>query len=771
VWTSIRHVLRSPAAVDPLHLVPGFTVGVLCVLAAPSLPTVGVLTVATVSVLLPWRGRAFWVALVLGVLLITWQAHQYLDRRWPASRHGETVELRGVITSLPERRQGADEDLPTWRFMFAPALGEGDAALPRRIRVSWYRSEAQPRGGQCWIFDLRMRSPRGSLNPGGFDYEAWLMREGIHATASVSDARACVADRDGHRGDPVLRWRQRVVDRVHAVLGRTTAAALILALSVGDTADLHDADWDRYRLTGTTHLIAISGFNLAIVGGFAFLLLRWSWSLWPRLCLAVPAQRVALLGSAGVATLYALLAGFEPPVTRALIMLLVLVVASLLTRRSRPLRSLGYAWALILLLDPMAVLSPGLWLSFGAVAAIFYVTLGRWRAAPAWRTALVVQLFLSLMLMPLTVYFFGGMAWLSPLVNLLAVPVFTLLTPLVLVSTLLAMVSPDLGAAALRFSAQMLNGVDGALQWLAQTVPQAWIPASAGMTAMLLACLGALLAFVPRGLPLRHLALIGLVPLAWPQTRTVDRLQLTVLDVGQGLAVVVRTPRHTLLFDAGPAWDDSFDAGRSVVVPYLLQQGVRGLDLLLLSHGDNDHAGGMAAVRHLLDVSDEIGTDQGRPCRDGEAWTWDGVRFELLHPDGGTWSDNNGSCVLRIDGVFDVLLPGDIEHTAEARLLRAHPDKLRADVLVAPHHGSRTSSTRDFVAFVQPGRVVFAAGWRSRYGHPKPQVVARYRARGAERYTTGVDGAITIAPGADGRPVVEAWRRGRRHWWNAPAEP
>ncbi len=767
MWDSIQRVLKPRAAVDPLHLVPGFTVGVLGVHALPALPTLAVLSVAAVSTLLPWRGRAVWGALVLGLALTTWQAQRYLDQRWHAQRHGETVELRGVISSLPEKRQRADEEWPTWRFMFVPDLGEAGADFPRRIRVSWYRSEAKPRGAQCWTLSLRMRSPHGSLNPGGFDYEAWLLREGIGATASVVDGRPCP---DG-AADAVLLWRQRVVDRVHAVLGRGTPAALILALSVGDTADLHDADWDRYRLTGTTHLIAISGFNLAIVGGFAFLLLRWSWSLWPRLCLVVPAQRVGLVGSAMVATMYALLAGFEPPVTRALIMLLVLVTASLLARRSHPLRSLGYAWALILILDPMAVLSPGLWLSFGAVAAIFYVTLGRRRAAPAWRTAVVVQLFLSLMLMPLTVYFFGGLAWLSPLANLLAVPVFTVLTPIVLVATLLGTISQSLGPTALQLSAWALGWVDTALQWAAQSAPRAWIPASAGMATMMLACIGATLAFVPRGLPLRHLALIGLLPLAWSPTREPDHLQLTVLDVGQGLAVVVRTSGHTLLFDAGPAWDEGFDAGRSVVVPYLLQQGVRRIDRLLLSHGDNDHAGGVAAVRRLLDVDDEIGTDQGRPCRDGEAWTWDGVSFELLHPDGGAWSDNNGSCVLHIDGAFDVLLPGDIEHRAEQRLLRAHPQHLRADVLIAPHHGSRTSSTHDFVAAVQPSWVVFAAGWRSRYGHPKPQVVARYRERGAELFTTGVDGAITITAGPDGEPVVEAWRRGHRHWWNRAAEP
>ncbi|TJY56610.1 DNA internalization-related competence protein ComEC/Rec2 [Sinimarinibacterium sp. CAU 1509] len=767
MWDSIQRVLKPRAAVDPLHMVPGFTVGVLCVHALPELPTLLLLCIAAVSTLLPWRGRALWGALVLGLLLTTWQAQRYLDQRWPARRHGETVELRGVISSLPERRQHADEELPTWRFLFTPDAGAVGNDFPRRIRVSWYRSEAEPSGAQCWVLRLRMRSPHGSLNPGGFDYEAWLLREGIGATASVVEGRPCT---EVHR-DVVLSLRQSVVDRVHAVLGRGTPAALILALSVGDTSDLRDADWDRYRLTGTTHLIAISGFNLAIVGGFAFLLLRWTWSLWPRLCLVVPAQRVGLVGSAMVATVYALLAGFEPPVTRALIMLLVLVAASLLARRSRPLRSLGYAWALILMLDPMAVLSPGLWLSFGAVTAIFYVTLGRWRAMPAWRTVLVVQLFLSLMLMPLTVYFFGGLAWLSPLANLMAVPVFTVLTPVVLIATLLAMGSTTVGPLSLQLSAWALDRVDVALQWAAQIAPQAWIPAGADVATLALACIGAILAFAPRGLPLRHLALIGLLPLAWPQTQEVERLQLTVLDVGQGLAVVVRTANHTLLFDAGPAWDEGFDAGRSVVVPYLLQQGVRRIDRLLLSHGDNDHAGGVAAVRSLLDVGDEIGTDQGRPCLEGEAWTWDGVQFELLHPDGGAWSDNNGSCVLHIDGVFDVLLPGDIEHGAEKQLLRAHPQQLHADVLIAPHHGSRTSSTRAFVAAVQPQWVVFPAGWRSRYGHPKPEVVARYRERGAVLFTTGVEGAITITMGPDGEPVAEAWRRQHRHWWNTAAEP
>lgn len=757
---------RAPAP-DLRAVAIAFTAGVLLVHALSSLPSPWWFAALLPSALWPWRGRALLLALLLGALLTDWHAQRRLDARWPEAGYNEERWVRGTIASLPERAdEPAGEDGSrrlTWRFAFVPEAGEN---LPSRIRVSWYRTDAVPAGGQCWRLNLRLRAPHGSLNPGGFDYEAWLFRQHLGATATVRAAEPCAAA----GAWPVLRLRQAWSDRVDATLGVRPGAALLKALTSGATAELGDADWDAFRLTGTTHLIAISGFNLALVSGFAYFVLRWAWALSAWLCLRVPAQRAALFGSAGVAAVYALLAGFEPPIARALFMLLVLVGAAALYRFTQPSRALALAWLTIVAADPCAVLTPGLWLSFAAVGAIFYLVVGRWRPEPAWRAAVRVQLFLSFVLAPLTLFYFHGLAWAAPLVNLLAVPLFTVLTPALLLVALAGSLSPALAGAWLPPTATLLEWVLAALHALAAHWPMAWLPLAPPLAALALALLGSLLLFAPAGLPLRPLGALCLLPLLWPPQQPVrGGLELHVLDVGQGLSVLVRTAHHSLLFDAGPAYEDGFDAGAATVAPYVLGLGLHGVDLLLLSHGDNDHAGGVPAVRRLLDVEREIGTPQGLPCRDGLRWQWDGVRFAILHPDAGeAWSDNNGSCVLKIDGPFSVLLPGDIERQAEARLLDVHRAALRTDVLIAPHHGSAASSTAGFVAAVAPKLVIFSSGWHNHFLHPRPEVVARYGSCGARArmLMSGESGAITIAGSAQSLSV-QSWRDEGRHFWNS----
>jgi competence protein ComEC len=404
------------------------------------------------------------------------------------------------------------------------------------------------------------------------------------------------------------------------------------------------------------------------------------------------------------------------------------------------------------------------------VAAIFYVSLNRWRAPGLWHGLVKLQLLIAMALAPLSLFFFHGASWIAPAVNLLAVPFFTVLTPWVLGAVLLLLPWPAAGAPLLHAAAAALAGFQQALAWVAQ-LPELWLPGSPPLTALALALAGCVLLFAPRGLPLRLLGIACVLPLlASPVRPPRGALELTVLDVGQGLAVVVRTTRHTLLYDAGPAFEDGFNAGASVVAPFLLQQGLRDVDMLLLSHEDQDHAGGVGAVRRLLRVGQAIGTPAGEPCRSGRAWEWDGVRFELLHPDGPGWEGNDASCVLRIRGAFTALLTGDIEAPAEAALIESHGALLRSDLLVAPHHGSRTSSTQEFVAAVRPSVVVYGAGWRNHFRHPRPEVMARYG--GAAQHVTGAGGALSIAvDGESGLLDVREYRREAAKFWNATAGP
>nr|WP_293243971.1 DNA internalization-related competence protein ComEC/Rec2 [Panacagrimonas sp.] len=761
--------VRPAAAGDALRLSLALVAGVLMVHAAATISFPGLVPLAAalaLPALVRWPGRASWGAALLGALVALWAGRAYLDDRWPADRHGQMRDVVGHVASLPERAGPADAQ--TLRFEFEPI----DPALPRRLRVSWYRTDATVRGGQCWRMSLRLRTPHGSANPRGFDYEGWLYRRGIGAVATVRDAARC----DATRSMPVLRARQALVDAIDGWLATHPSRAMVSALTVGDDAGFSDAQWDVFRRTGTSHLVAISGFNIAILAAVAYVFVRWTWPLSRHLAARWPAQKGAAVAAAFAGLAYGLLAGWESPAQRAALMLGLLLFATLPGRSADPLRGLACALALMLVSAPAAVLSSGMWLSFAAVAAIFYSTTGRLRRAPAWRLALVLQAMLSVLLAPLTLYFFSGAAWLGPLVNLVAVPVMTVLTPLVLAAMAAAWAFGDIGVRALVLVADALHGIETALAWLASSAPAAWLPAAPPLAALALALFGAVMAFAPRGWPLRALAVPCFLPLLWPPQLPVrGPFEITVLDVGQGLSVLVRTRHHVLLYDAGPAFEEGFDAGESVVAPAILGLGRRGIDLLLLSHGDGDHAGGMEAVRRLVRVDAELGTPGSVACRDGQRWRWDGVEFEILHPANGdpdARSDNDRSCVLRVtaDGLV-ALLAGDIEQAAEARLLRDHADQLRADVLIAPHHGSRTSSTEAFVQAVAPSVVVFGAAWRSHFRHPRPEVVDRYVAIGARPLTTGVEGAIRIWRETDGGIGTRSWRREVARFWNAPPEP
>jgi competence protein ComEC len=731
-----------------------FTAAVLAVHALPALPSALVLGAGALPALLPWRGRRLWSAAALGALLTVWHAQGLLAQRWPPERHGEDHVVEGLVASLPEREGEAQ------RFVFEPR----DPALPRRIRVAWYRGEQAVRGAECWRFTLRLRTPHGSLNPGGFDYEHWLFRQGIGATATVREARRCAAP-----GGVVLGLRQRLAERVRAAVPESSAAGVLAALTLGDDSGIRADQWELFRRTGTTHLVAISGFNIAIVAAVAFFACRWLWALYPAACLALPAPRAGLAGSALLAGGYALLAGFEPPVQRAVLMLWVVLAAAWMHRLSRPAHVLALAWLVVLTAEPLAIASPGLWLSFAAVGAIFYVSLNRLRAPGALHGLVGLQLLIALALAPLTLYFFQGSSPVGPAVNLFAVPFFALLTPVALLALVLLCMWPAAGLPLMQACATAVEVFQAALAWSAQ-LPVPWLSASPAPATLLLAALGVALLFAPRGLPLRPLGLLCLAPLWVPAPAPLrGDFEVIALDVGQGTAVVVRTARHTLLYDAGPAFEDGFDAGASVVAPFLLGEGIRAVDLLLLSHGDNDHAGGVGAVRGRLEVRRELGTRGHEPCRAGQSWTWDGVRFELLHPARADWDGNDGSCVLRIDGSYSVLLPGDVEASAEDALVAAGLS--RADVLLTPHHGSRTSSTPAFVAAVHPAVVIHSAGWRHHFRHPRPEVVARYAAIDARQHTTSASGAIRIWRGAGGAIEVREHRREAARFWNAPAGP
>lgn len=739
-----------------------FLAGVLAVHTLTALPPLWWFLPAFLACLLRWPGRVLVLVALVGAAWTVWQAQGLLAARLPAALDGSQRVLTGHIAGIPE--DGAFRA----RFQF-----ESDGE-PHRVRLSWY-GEARPAlaAGDCWRLTVKLSAPHGSLNPGGFDYESWLWRERIGATGYVRAAEPC--PRELSPASRLARWRQAAVKDVREALDGHRMTGIITALTLGDQSRISDHQWQVLRRTGTAHLVSISGLHIALMAGLLFAGLRW---LLPRLLPAAAAYAlpVAAVGAMSAAVVYAAMAGFALATQRSLVMVLVVLVAVCLRRRTAPSRLLALALLAVLVLDPFAVLSPGLWLSFGAVAWILYLVSGRIQAQ-RWRLWVWLQLALVLGLMPLSLYWFGEASLAAPLANAVLIPASVLIVPAALAAVAAALALPFLGAPLLGWLADGLATGWVVLEWLAQ-VPLAWFSLPAPTTlSLLLALAGAALLLAPRGVPGRWLGLLGLLPLLLaPPAPPPGGYTLTVLDVGQGLAAVVRTHNHVLLFDAGPRYRTGFDAGEALVLPYLQARGLTRLDLVVISHGDSDHAGGWPAVRAALPVAAAMGAETATPCRAGRHWRWDGVDFAILNPVAGAAavpdqrSDNNASCVLLVAGDGGrALLAGDIEAEAEAALLARAAPRVAADVVVVPHHGSASSSTAAFVAAVAPDYAVVSAGWHNRWGFPAAEVVARYRAVGARVLETGTLGAIRF----DFHPQAGllgpfSWRQRVGAFWHLP---
>ncbi len=739
-------------------------------------------SVGTVAPLRPRRSqrRAAFVAWLLawGALAFGatgWRAAERLADTLPAELEGQDLQLVGRVARLPQTT------LAGTRFVFEveSARHQGRAVrVPPRVSLGWYRGpdaeawlrgpEADLRAGQRWRLTARLRQPHGHLNPHGFDLELWLFEQGIGASGYVRSRAGAPAEKlDDAAGAPVERFRQRVRDAIDQAVPDAAAAGVLAALAIGDQGAIDRADWDLFRTTGVAHLMSISGLHVTM---FAWLAAALIGRLWRRLGAAMlwcPAPVAARWGGLALAAGYAVLAGWGVPAQRTVLMLGTVAVL-----RSAGLR---WPWPLVLLsaavvvaaIDPWALLQPGFWLSFAAVGLLMLSDRGRpphgedasatWprRAWLAAQGALHTQVVATVGLTPLTLVFFQQVSVVGFVANLVAIPTVTLLiTPL----ALLGIVVPPLWSLGATVTAALLEFLRGLAAW-----PLAvWTAAAAPAWATLAGLLGGALLVMP--LPWRH-RLLGLplvLPLLAPPLQHPEpgRFELVALDIGQGTAVLVRTARHLLVYDAGPQYSAESDAGQRVVLPLLLARGEPHIDTLVLSHRDSDHVGGAASLlRHArvrwvlssLDEAHPVRALDGVPherCAAGQRWHWDGVDFEMLHPapdaDLRAARPNTLSCVLRVAGTRgSALLSGDIEAAQEAALVSQHGAALRTDVLLVPHHGSRSSSTAAFIEAVAPRVAVVQAGYRSRFGHPAPDVVTRYRERGVVVVRSDACGAWT----------------------------
>lgn len=708
-------------------------------------------------------------AFALGMLWALVYAHWLLAHDWPDACQGMDLQADGTVLSIP----AAGEGYSRFQFRIEHLQGCPQARLPMRARVGWYGPMPRLGAGERWQLSLRLKRRNGFFNPGGFDYEGWLLQQRIGATGYVREPDTAL--RLPSRFDPLAAlhgWRQRVYDALQDRLPTRPGSALVLALALGERDRIQDWQWDDLRATGTSHLMAISGLHVGLAAGFGWVLGLWLWKRSALLCGWLPAQRAAVVPALLCAVSYAALAGFSIPTQRALLMLAVGMWALWSRRQAAAGRAWFSALLAVLLLDPLAVLSPGFWLSFGAVAVLLFGMGGRWNAGGLWWRWGRAQWLVGVGLLPLTLSAFQSVSLIGPLANLLAVPwVSLVVVPPVLLGTLLVGVFPTVSGWLLRLAAAALDLAWQPLQWLAQ-LPFATLAAAPALGWLPLAAVGVAWLLAPRGFPGRPAGALLLLPLwnAPPTPMAAGAVDFTLLDVGQGLAAVVRTQHHTLVYDTGPRFGPGFDAGRAVLVPFLRQAGIERIDRLVVSHDDRDHAGGYESLRRAVAV-DSVLAGEPRPgqqrCQTGMRWTWDGVAFEVLHPSAGrAWKGNDASCVLRIEAPGGtVLLTGDVQRAGE-RGLASLGDALASDVLVAPHHGSATSSSPAFVGAVAPRWVLFATGYRNRFGFPRPAVRARYEAVRASTLSTADCGAIALRLRADIPPTPECSRRLQRRYWH-----
>ena len=730
---------------------------------------------------------------VAGFAYAGWRAHERLDVALAPADEGRDVEIVGVVAGLPAAMERG------LRFEFAvEEVATAGVSVPPRLSLAWYAADAVVMPGERWAFTARLRRPHGTFNPGGFDLEGWLFERNLRAGGYVREQPA------PRRLAPMVWSFDSAIDRARADLRAKLRARLdgerfggvLVALVLGDQRAIGEADWILFNRTGISHLVSISGLHITMISGLMALLVGGLWRRSPRTLALAPAQTAAAVAAVMAALGYCLLAGWGVPAQRTFFMLFTVAAAAWLRVGTRPLSTLALAVAAVCLLDPWAVIAPGFWLSFGAVAAIMFTVAGRlgvrdrgWRARL--REAARVQVAVTLALLPLTAALFQQISLVSIAANAVAIPVVSLLvTPLALIAGLFVVLPDPLAALAgpcLAIAHTLLVALHAFVSALALPSWASLPLAAPPWWTLALALAGVAWLLAPPGWPLRWAGAVWLLPmLLWPPARPGDgELWVTALDVGQGSAVLVESKTHTLLYDTGPRFSGAADAGGRIVAPYLRWRGIEAIDLLVVSHLDSDHSGGAASILRGTRVAAVLssiepthpalrGASTAQRCEAGQRIDAGALRIDVLRPLAADYAQprlasNAASCVLRLSlGPHRLLLTGDVPAREEGELVARERD-LNVDWLSVPHHGSRSSSSEALLDAARPAWASVQAGYRNRFGHPDAQVVDRYMARGVHMVRSDESGAAQWRFRGDGAVDLHRWRASaHRYWHNRP---
>jgi len=727
--------------------------------------------------------------LFFGFTIATFTAQNQINNRLSPQYEGEELLLQGEIQNIPNpNKEGV-------RFVLKVDKAEwvSDVNIAQNIpidfkgnvRLGWFRHHQVLNAGEKWQFKVRLKRPSGFLNPGGFDYEKWLFTERIGATGYVRKSKSQTLSLNKRLAESnwysINRLRQTIHEYIQQNVENKSSAAVLSALTVAVRTQLDDKQWALLQQSGTSHLIAISGLHIALLASFAFLPIMLLWRIFPHLNEIVPVRIAGSIVGVVFALAYAMLAGFTLPTQRALLMVIIGVWGINSRKNYDSTTVLAVALILVLLLDPLAAMTISFWLSFLAVAIILFF-IKRQYQKPRWMMV-KLQLLISLAMLPLTILFFGTASLTSPVANLFAIPwVSLVVVPLSLLALIALPVSTMLSNFLFKIAAMTIDYLFKGLELIDGTILSKFYPAEISTGLLILSFIGLLYLFLPKGFPARWLGVVLMLPAVLFSPDKINNGEFTymMLDVGQGMASVLQTSSHTLVYDTGTRASDNFDVGKLVVIPYLHAKGITIVDTLMVSHEDIDHRGGAKYIHDNIPVTDVMSSDHNvldnvkvESCEGGKKWQWDNVDFEILSPPlNYDQNDNNRSCVLKVsNGHHSLLLTGDIQKVAENDLLKKFietmPEKLKAEVITVPHHGSKTSSTAEFIEAVSPNIGLITAGYRSRFGHPKPEVKKRYESRGVTLMNTADHGAILLSfPANESAIKTKSYRLKNHGFWS-----